>query len=189
MNSLDARARYTRRVLEESFLFLLQEKPVGKITVTELCQRAQINRATFYKHYRDVPDLLECLVQQVLERLESFLASYPYRQFEQIILEVLNYMRREGERYFILGSGNADPTLSMKTFILCYKSAYPVLEEKFPQMSRKEMEMLYHYLAQGCGGVLTWWLRDGMKLEPEAVTGFISKLSVNTVKGFAEKMI
>lgn len=59
MNSFDARVRYTRRMIETSFLELLEEKPVSRITVTQLCERAQINRATFYKHYLDIPDLLE----------------------------------------------------------------------------------------------------------------------------------
>ncbi len=59
MNSYDARVRYTLKVIEDSFLELLGKKPLTKITVTELCQTAQINRATFYKHYLDIPDLLE----------------------------------------------------------------------------------------------------------------------------------
>ena len=59
MNSYDARVRYTLKVIEDSFLELLGKKPLTKITVTELCQTSQINRATFYKHYLDIPDLLE----------------------------------------------------------------------------------------------------------------------------------
>lgn len=59
MSSIDARVRYTRMITEQSFLELLKQKPVSKITVTELCELAQINRATFYKHYLDVQDLME----------------------------------------------------------------------------------------------------------------------------------
>ena len=48
MAKLDARKRYTQMILKQSFLKLLKEKPVNKITVKELCELSQINRATFY---------------------------------------------------------------------------------------------------------------------------------------------
>ena len=49
MRKSDARVRYTHRVLKESFLSLLREKPVNKITVKEVCELAELNRATFYQ--------------------------------------------------------------------------------------------------------------------------------------------
>ena len=47
MKKIDARVRYTRRVLKDSFLLLLKEKPVNKITVKRVCELAEVNRATF----------------------------------------------------------------------------------------------------------------------------------------------
>ena len=43
----DARVRYTKMVVKSSLLELMQTKPVAKITVTEICEKAGINRATF----------------------------------------------------------------------------------------------------------------------------------------------
>ena len=45
MEKMDARKRYTQMVLKQSFLKLLKEKPVNKITVKEVCALAQLNRA------------------------------------------------------------------------------------------------------------------------------------------------
>ena len=53
MEKTDARKRYTQMVLKRSLLKLLKEKPVNKITVKEVCELAQLNRATFYAHYSD----------------------------------------------------------------------------------------------------------------------------------------
>ena len=53
MKRSDARVRYTRKVLKESLLSLLKEKPINKITVKEVCELAELNRATFYSHYSD----------------------------------------------------------------------------------------------------------------------------------------
>ena len=48
------RTRLTKRLLRESLLGLLEEKPVEKITVKELCETAELNRSTFYTYYQDV---------------------------------------------------------------------------------------------------------------------------------------
>ena len=49
----DARVKYTKMVLKKALLELMQHKPVNKITVKEICERAELNRATFYAHYSD----------------------------------------------------------------------------------------------------------------------------------------
>ncbi|RHA15967.1 TetR/AcrR family transcriptional regulator [Megasphaera sp. AM44-1BH] len=51
----DRRTRYTRQVIRETFLAMLQECSFEKVTVTALCRRADVTRATFYLHYRDEP--------------------------------------------------------------------------------------------------------------------------------------
>lgn len=53
MRKADARIRYTQGVLKQALLSFLQEKPINKITVKEVCERAELNRATFYAHYSD----------------------------------------------------------------------------------------------------------------------------------------
>ena len=56
---LDRRVRKTRRQLKECLTHLLKEKKIQDITVRELAEMADINRGTFYLHYKDVFDLLE----------------------------------------------------------------------------------------------------------------------------------
>ena len=56
---VDRRVRKTRRQLRECLITLLKEKKVQDITVRELTDMADLNRGTFYLHYKDVFDLLE----------------------------------------------------------------------------------------------------------------------------------
>ena len=67
MNESDLRVVKTREAIRSAFLELLAEKPVRRITVTELTRRARIAKGTFYLHYRDVYDLHEQLVSQAFE--------------------------------------------------------------------------------------------------------------------------
>ena len=58
MKKRDARVRYTQKVLKDSLLQLLEKKLINKITVKEVCELAERNRATFYAHYTDCFALL-----------------------------------------------------------------------------------------------------------------------------------
>ncbi len=73
MKNNDARVRYTQKVLKDSLLQLLEKKPINKITVKEVCELAELNRATFYAHYTDCFDLLESIENEMLGGFEESL--------------------------------------------------------------------------------------------------------------------
>ena len=72
----DARVKYTKMVLKKALLELMQHKPVNKITVKEICERAELNRATFYAHYSDCFDLLESIEEELFGQFERSMQSY-----------------------------------------------------------------------------------------------------------------
>ena len=59
--------------LKQSFLKLLKEKPVNRITVKEVCALAQLNRATFYAHYSDCFALMESIENELIDAFEKSL--------------------------------------------------------------------------------------------------------------------
>lgn len=69
---MDLREKKTRRSIRAAFLELLGEKPIERITVKELAERAEVGKATFYLHYRSVYDLRDqlrrALVDEVVDR-------------------------------------------------------------------------------------------------------------------------
>ena len=65
----DQRVRLTKTMIKNAFLELLSAKNIRHISVRELCEKAQINRATFYSHYMDIYDLKEQLENQLIESL------------------------------------------------------------------------------------------------------------------------
>lgn len=175
MNSLDARVRYTRMVIENNFLELLQMKPVAKITVTELCERAQINRATFYKHYLDIPDLLEQLEERLFDQIRTVFRERP-ADFEKLLLELMYQTQNEGMRFMVLGSENGDPMLMAKTFRICYESAYPIVAQNLPNVEETKQKLTFQFLSQGSGAILSCWIQDGMRQDPKEVVELITKL-------------
>lgn len=56
----------TKRLLKESLIKLLKEKDIQKISITELCNEAGINRTTFYSHYSSQYDVLKDMETTIL---------------------------------------------------------------------------------------------------------------------------
>lgn len=186
MNSFDARVRYTKMIIQQSFLELLQKKHVTRITVTELCQKAQINRAIFYKHYLDVPDLFEKIEEELFDGIRKAF-SEATMDWEGVLVSMLHYTRQEKERYFALGGANGDPELMAKSFQVCYESIFPMMSRELEGMEENEKQMLYQFLSYGGGGILTWWIHDGMREAPEKVAQYLIKVCGITVEGMRPK--
>ena len=59
----------TKKVFREVLLELLQSKPLSKITITEICEKADLNRSTFYAHYVEVGDLLHEIENEMISNI------------------------------------------------------------------------------------------------------------------------
>lgn len=68
---MDLRVQKTRRSIVNAFLRLRAKKPLEKISVKELSELAEINKATFYLHYKDIYDLSENIENELIENIFS----------------------------------------------------------------------------------------------------------------------
>lgn len=67
----------SRKLINAALADLLQDKPLDKITVTDIVQAAGINRGTFYAHYKDVPDVIDRLIQSTFSQIRTVLSDDP----------------------------------------------------------------------------------------------------------------
>lgn len=190
---MDIRSQRTRQIISESFLELLKEKPATRITVTEICSMASINRATFYKHYLDVPDLQASLENEILSDFEIFLKDYRFSgavRYQTVLVEMLTYLQQYGSRFYLLCSGNAGSELPAKAFQLINDFAFPIMRQKLPAGEEEKAKLLYQFLTHGCGALLVSWLRGEEKLSVGEIAEFIMRISgaaVQSVSGFGEE--
>lgn len=103
---LDARTRYTKMVIRSSLITLLKTKPLKKITEKEICEQSEINRATFYKYYCDVFDLVEKLEQNFLDELSRDKQGDTPYDFKDTFTFILIRIKADGELYQALFSEN-----------------------------------------------------------------------------------
>ena len=89
-NEQDLRVRKTKRLLKETLEVMLEDQMLEEIRVTELCQKAEINKSTFYRHYHDIFALyqksLTDFFEATLANVDfSFLFSDPDRFFSALL--------------------------------------------------------------------------------------------------------
>jgi AcrR family transcriptional regulator len=71
--SVDPRVKRTRKLLQQAFIELFQEKALASISVQDITERATVNRATFYAHFPDKYALLDSIIR---EQFQQVLAQY-----------------------------------------------------------------------------------------------------------------
>ncbi len=62
----DKRTLYTKNAIKDALLELMTERPLEKITITDVCKKAEINRGTYYLHYYELSEVLDDLLDDAL---------------------------------------------------------------------------------------------------------------------------
>lgn len=183
----DARVRYTKMVIKNSFVKLLESKPLAKLTVKEICDLSEINRATFYKHYCDPYDLLDKIENEFLGELLNNVSQSVHTGFKATITFILGSIKEDGTLYRTLFSENGDPHFPNIIFSSCYEKYVAINKEKrFQNFSTVEQRWLFYFIAQGCSGILSQWMESGMAEPIEEVADFTDKLIQNTIESLYE---
>jgi AcrR family transcriptional regulator len=99
---IDPRVKRTQALIQQAFADLLAEKGFQSITVQDITQRAEINRATFYAHFPDKFALLENHIQQVfraeLEKRTLHACHYSEDNLQALIVTVIEFIGQANTR-------------------------------------------------------------------------------------------
>ena len=103
----------TKRKLSKSLISLLTSKPITEIDVSELCEKAGINRTTFYKHYASLYHLLDELIVQFFKRIETlFLSLSSGENTTSKVAYLLKYLKQNREFVTIIMNNNSFSSIS-----------------------------------------------------------------------------
>lgn len=182
--STDARVRYTKMVIKNSFIELLKKKPINKVTVKEICELSEINRATFYKYYCDAYNLLEKMEQEFLDELFQNICPPVQHDFKDTLTLIMVSIKANAEVYQTIVSENGDRHFPNHIFTLCYNNLAVHIEKRFPNFSPAQQKWVYYFIAQGCSGILDQWIISGMVEPIEEVVNFADKLLQHMLKQF-----
>lgn len=165
---------YTKKILCASLLELLSDKPLHKISIREITEKAQVNRQTFYYHFDDIYALVKWMFReeafQLVQQLDQSL------QWEDSLMELFTYIEnnRKVLTNIITSVGNRElkRLLYDDTFNVVLK-IIDNIGAKLPKATEEYKHFLSHFYTLAFAGLLESWLFKEITDSPESIIEMI----------------
>ena len=158
----------SKRMLKDALLSLLKEKRLMDVTIKELCDRSGINRSTFYRHYDNVSDLLD----EVIDDIANLVITTSNSSLKDpdnttsYIRSVLMFFRDHSEY---------DPLISSENFTMdiLAKRIEEEMIRTLPIKNSRHQRYLVRYLMSGSYGIIKSWIVNGRKEDVKEISDMI----------------
>ena len=182
VNANDRRVKRTKKLLRDSLFSLLQKKSINEITVTELTEVADINRATFYFYYTDIFDMLDQIQNEAYELFEDVLqgadecAATP-EAFVKYVENILVFCKQNTAiARFVITREYTNNKVLTKIKKLLAKNV-PVAKEQYSQEDPRRF--ILNFALNSLTGTVVDWMDDGMVIPPDVMAEFIAEMYIN----------
>lgn len=184
----DRRVRYTRMVLKQALLSLLLERPISRITVTEIAERAGVNRVTFYAHYSDPYDLLARIESELFEAIERSIGSgLSSGSLKQILMDICTSIRENGELCRVIFSEHGDRAFLERVLNIARTESMALWQRVAPHATKRDLERVYAFFSQGSAAVIRQWVLSGMQDAPEEIASFLERITAGGLAQIAKE--
>ena len=172
-NKNDQRAKISKIILLEAFENLLKKKPLNKISVTELCKEANVNRGTFYNHYLDIVDFYNDIKKDFFNIIN--------KSINEIIFNILNNIYENK----VISSIIIGLTLNQDNL----KELLNIGENKFieyckihyPKKTILEYKYFYTYSSIGTLSLISSWIKHNYDINVDSLANELIKLNKATL--------
>lgn len=180
MNKQESRYANTASLMDEALLLLLEQKDFDQITVKELCQRAGVNRTTFYLHYENMNDLLEETVDRINDRFKELFAAVPPGDPSKEVLTSEKYLRpylsfiKENMRAYRVMHRKDHLFKSQKTFESFYETVFSPALTHFG-VNENEKKYVFSFYTQGTVAIIGKWLENNCQDDIDMIIDLIMR--------------
>jgi AcrR family transcriptional regulator len=182
---LDPRVIRTRKLLREALIHLIPEKGYDEITIKDITDRATLNRATFYLHYRDKEDLLERGFEEIWDELtrenpfpEAPGGTLSLDATRATVLRDFEHLGKHADFYKVMigRHGVAHFIYRMQDYV--YRSTEKRLKslESVRAPGGVPQEIVLQFVASAYVGLMHWWLENDMPFESGEMADLIVRL-------------
>lgn len=180
----DKRIIKTKQRLINGFIQLLKTKNIKLLNVSELTNAAQVNRATFYLHYKDIDDFLGQIEEQLLAEYTAVFDKNPLTSSDSgninVICGVFEFIAAHADIITAIVGPNGDPSFPSKLSALARRK----IINEYSDRCDNDPENYYsiYYMINGCIGVIFKWIHGGMKESPEEMSHILGHFITNGVQ-------
>ena len=185
----DRRITRSKRALRGALIALIEERGLDAITVNDLCERADLNRGTFYNHFHDKENLLTALENEVLAevallqaRMQSvtlgdMLAFRVAGRPVPVLVDLFEYLRGESDFLrAVLGSGGDVRFGPRLREAVCENLVQNILHEKYRTNPTPFVNYYVAFYAAAYLGIIAQWVENGCLETPEEMARIAVRL-------------
>ncbi|MGI6231202.1 MAG: TetR/AcrR family transcriptional regulator [Tractidigestivibacter sp.] len=181
------KVRLTKSALKDALVELMSERPLEKITVTALCEHADVNRSTFYSHYESLADVVDDLEGDFLSHVTYFTAEKSSENL-QLLTKYLEYIRANRRLFEVLYKNGRIVQGVCKESERLYLKQHNIPPEEAQSSLRVRRHRLYiRYACTGTYQMIYDWLQDEETYSPRQMAEAIFSLS--TMVGQSDQRI
>lgn len=175
---MDRRVKYTQKVIKDAFIKLLDEKDIKKITVSKICEIADINRATFYRYYLDVYDLLDKIQLELLEALKK--EAYKDDETPTVFSfanDMLNVLLENKDLVATLFSTNNNIYFLYDFLEVAFEKFKELWAKDESNISNEKIEYATTFIFNGALGIINYWVINDFDKTPHELAKIIESLT------------
>ncbi len=178
-------ANFTAKAIKESFLKLLNEKPLGKISVKDIVEDCGINRNSFYYHFQDIPSLLE---EIVTEKTAAIIEQYPrIHSLDECFHTAFSYALQNKKAVFHIYNSVSRDVFERELMKLCDYVVTTYIKTAFSEnlMNDSDRSILIRFIKCEFFGLIIEWLNNGM--DDDAINDLLRVTAL--CRGLPEELI
>lgn len=170
MNKAESKYFNTARLMDEALLILLEKKDIEYITIKEICNKAGVNRSTFYLHYENIYDLLAETIEMLNKNFmlsfdnNTIVSKIKDANLSDLILITPEYLRpyllfvKENKRAFKLINKKPNLFNVDKTFQKMYREVFEPILNEFDIPKNKNI-YIFEFFTNGVVSVIMKWVK------------------------------
>jgi AcrR family transcriptional regulator len=172
----DPRILRTRQLLRDAFIELLEEMEIEKISVNRLAERATINRVTFYLHYKDIPDMLDKMADDMIDDIHRVLdqstvkSESPELISSTLLIKLLEHIAAHSKFYKVILASHRTTIFTDRLLKLLTKLISDGIEirgnSSFVTKNNIQKDIAVWYSSAALIGTIVSWLRVDMPYTP-----------------------
>ena len=170
------RVRMTKLLMIDALLELLEKCELSDISITAICEIADVHRSTFYRHYENPSDVLREIEQEFLERIPKpvkFLNQQGKKQLLAATTAFFDFVK-QNKRYFRILFNESVNNNFTKRLVEFLCSGYLPFKEETDELSARFIRL---YIAHGTIGMLREWIESDFPVSSQAIAEMMFKLS------------
>ena len=174
----------SRKLILSALADLLEEKPLEKITVTDVVNRAGINRGTFYAHFADIPDVIHHLIQHSFDSIRDVITkeNQPLTEVAHALLKQVQYLLEEDLAFCrkILTS-SAAPV--MQEQLVCFVVDYLLQNRNtYYTGDPARYELAIRFGAGGLSNLYRDWFAGNLPYTLDELTHIVEELLLQVIR-------